>query len=316
MPAGHKKTVTYPLYDDQGKSIFKTEDHRIRLSLTQEVYFDKAWVSCAEQDDYQLTELMPSLADLHYYGYAAYTSVDGKYPGDFCYEDRVAQNHANVVGYYTKYGDVSELLNGADSRYVVMSHGDEIALEFDAADLPELREGWTRDFIFAAKGFYKMARPGRAYAYSVEPLPFYGMREDLSANGVGYYPYDPSPNLFASLIGRLYAKLVWDYPFTLDDAFAIVKTHLIGQVKQAYPEDPELVAYRQTWNTRHVGTFFPSYYADLPPYVNSEGVPLREVEGDWTSHLACLGIPFGDHSLHSNYVRLWMVTTVPVGIGW
>jgi hypothetical protein len=63
-----------------------------------------------------------------------------------------------------------------------------------------------------------------------------------------------------------------------------------------------------------VGTYFPNYYADLPPHVNIEGVPLCEVEGDWTSHLASLGIPFGDHSLHSNYVLVWMVTTIPVGV--
>lgn len=312
MPAGHKKTVTFPLYDDQGISIFKSQDHRIRLSLTQEVYLDKAWVSCAEQADYQLTELMPSLADLHYYGYAAYTSVDGKYPGDFCYEHRVAKNHANVVGYYTKYGDVSELLGRADSRFVVMNHGDEIGLEFDAANLPELKEGWTRDFIFAAKGFYKMARPGRAYAYSVDPLPFYGMREDMSANGVGYYPYDPSPNFFGTLLGRIYAKFVWDYPFSFKDAVAMVKSHLTGKLKNRYPTD--LAEYCQTWNTRHVGTYFPKLYADLPPHVNIEGVPLCEVEGDWTSHLASLGIPFGDHSLHSNYVLVWMTTTIPVGV--
>jgi len=195
---------------------------------------------------------------------------------------------------------------------VVMSHGDEIGLEFDAQDLPGLAEGWTRDYIFAAKGFYKMARPGRAYAYSVEPMPFYGMRADMSAHGVGYYPYDPSPGLVASLIGRLYAKLVWDYPFTFKDALEMVKVHLTGRLQDRYPT--ELVEYRQVWNTRHVGTYFPRAYADLPPHANQEGVPLCEVEGDWTSHLASLGIPFGDHSLHSNYVRVWMTTTIPIGI--
>ncbi|MEO0143220.1 MAG: FlgD immunoglobulin-like domain containing protein, partial [candidate division WOR-3 bacterium] len=45
---------------------------------------------------------------------------------------------------------------------------------------------------------------------------------------------------------------------------------------------------------------------------NLEKVPLTEREGKWPMHLASLGIPFGPHSLYSNYVRLWMVTHNPL----
>ncbi|OGC41758.1 hypothetical protein A2Y85_05260 [candidate division WOR-3 bacterium RBG_13_43_14] len=312
IPAGHQKVVTYPLYDEQGKSVFETDDHRIRLTFTHEVYIDKAWISSAAGTDYHIHELPLIEADLHYYGYAEYSSPDGKYPGDFNYANRVTRNYANVAGYYTRYGDVNPLLDNADDRFAIMNHGDEITLAFESTDIPELPDGWTRDYIFAAKGFYKMARPGRAYAYSVDPLPFRGMRDDLSADGIGYYPYDPSPGLIASLIGRLYAKICWDYPFTLRQAIEIVKRHLSNQIRKKYPDD--LVEYCQQWNTRHVSAYYPLYYADAPPHLNLERVPLCEQDGEWTTHLASLGIPFGDHSLHSNYVRLWLVTTVPVGI--
>lgn len=60
--------------------------------------------------------------------------------------------------------------------------------------------------------------------------------------------------------------------------------------------------------------YFPEYYADLPPHVNLEKVPMGERAGNWTTHLASLGIPFGAHSLHSNYVRVWLVTTQPLGV--
>ena len=102
-------------------------------------------------------------AELHYYGYAAYASEDGKYPGQFDYEHQVIRDYAQIAGYYTRYGDVRELLEGADSRFVIMSHGDEVTLEFDAESLPELPLGWRRSFVLAAKGFYKMARPGRLH---------------------------------------------------------------------------------------------------------------------------------------------------------
>jgi len=311
MPRGHKKTITYPLYDQYGKTIFKSSDHRLRITIYTEVYLDKAWVSCHTADDFRTIELKPEVAELHYYGYADYRSHDDKYPGEYYYGKKGQRDYANVAGYYTKYGNVLPLLDAADSKFVIMCHGDEISLEFGAQKLPKLPDGWKRDFVFATKGFYKMARPGRAYAYSVDPLPFYGMREDMSANGVGYYPYDPGPNLLASLLGRVYGKIVFDYPFSLSDALTMIKAHLTGKVKDKYPE--ELTAYCQEWNTRHVGAYYPDCYADAPPHLNLEKVPLYEDEGEWPTHLASLGIPFGDHSLHSNYVRVLLVTTVPIG---
>gem|GEM_PF-749178 len=312
VPAGHKKVVTYPLYDAQGVSVFKTSDHRVRLTFTQEVYLDKAWVSCFEASDYRTALLQPVNADLHYYGYAAYASVDGKYPGDFEYGNRVIRDYAQIAGYYTRYGDVRELLADADSRFVIMSHGDEVSLEFEASELPRLPHGWQRDFVLAAKGFYKMARPGRAYAYSVDPIPFYGMRDDLAADGGGYYPYDPSPGLLGSLAGRIYARLVYGYPFSLDDAWTMVKNHIAGRQHRTYPAD--LTEYCQMWNTRMHMPYFPNAYADLPPHLNLERVPLDERAGEWPVHLASLGIPFGAHSLHSNYIRVWLVTNGPIGI--
>jgi hypothetical protein len=157
-----------------------------------------------------------------------------------------------------------------------------------------------------------MARPGRAYAYSVDPLPYYGMRNDLAADGVGYYPYDPSPGFFGSLVGRIYARLVWGYPFSLQDAWSLVVSHFTGNVDRNYPA--HLTEYCQQWNTRMQRQYFPNGYADLPPHANLERVPMDERTGQWSTHLASLGIPFGAHSLHSNYVRLWLVTTEPIGV--
>ncbi len=310
IPAGHKKVVTYPLFDENGKSIFKGKDYKIRITFYHEVYLDKAWVATNTDNNYRVVELAPVSADLHYYGSSAYVSDDGKYPGEFDYATKVQVDYTEAAGYYTRYGDVLQLLQDGDSKFVIMKTGDEVKLEFDARNLPPLPDGWKRDFIFAAKGFYKAIRPGRAYAYSVDPLPFYGMRKDLSANGAGYYPYDPAPGLFGSLIGRVYARIVWGYPFSLKDAFAIVKDHITGKVNDKYPA--EYIEYCQAWNTRRVEGYYPAYYANLLPHKNLEKVPLTEKEGKWPMHLASLGIPFGPHSLYSNYVRLWMVTRNPL----
>ncbi len=310
MPAGHKKIVTYPLYDEKGNSIFKGNEHKIRITFYHEVYLDKVWASVNENDTYRISELNPSSADLHYYGYSEYASSDGKYPGEFDYTTKVQVDYVQAAGYYTRYGDVLPLLQKGDNRFVIMKSGDEVKLAFDANNLPELPAGWKRDFIFAAKGFYKAIRPGRAYAYSVDPLPFYGMRADLSANGAGYYPYDPAPGLVSSLAGRIYARIAWGYPFSIKDAFALIRDHITGKVHNKYPA--ELTEYCQAWNTRRTEAYYPAYYANLLPHKNLEKVPLGEQDGKWPMHLASLGIPFGPHSLYSNYVRLWMVTHNPL----
>ncbi|MEO0126695.1 MAG: S8 family serine peptidase [candidate division WOR-3 bacterium] len=310
MPAGHKKVVTYPLFDENGKSIFKSKDHKLRITFYHEVYLDKIWITTDTNNNYRVAELTPISADLHYYGSSAYVSDDGEYPGEFDYATKVQVDYAEAAGYYTRYGDVLTLLQEGDNKFVIMKSGDEIKLTFDAQELPPLPDGWKRDFIFATKGFYKAIRPGRAYAYSVDPLPFYGMRADLSANGVGYYPYDPAPGLFGSLIGRIYARIAWGYPFSLKDAITLIKNHITNKVNNKYPA--ELTEYCQLWNTRRVEGYYPAYYANFLPHKNLEKVPLTEREGKWPMHLASLGIPFGPHSLYSNYVRLWMVTHNPL----
>lgn len=310
MPAGHNKVVTYPLFDEKGKSIFKGKEHKLRITFHHEVYLDKVSVITDREDSYRLYELTPEIADLRYYGNSAYVSADGNYPGEFVYSAKVNVDYAQAAGYYTQYGDVLPLLERGDNRFVIMKSGDEIRLEFDARNLPEIPAGWRRDFVFATKGFYKAIRPGRAYAYSVDPLPFYGMRSDLSVSGAGYYPYDPAPGLLGSLLGRLYAKIAWGYPFSFSDAISLVKKHLTKNIQNKYPSD--LTEYCQAWNTRRVEGSYPASYAKLLPHKNLEKVPLGEKDGQWPLRLASLGIPFGPHSLYSNYVRLWVTTHNPL----
>ena len=43
----------------------------------------------------------------------------------------------------------------SDNKYVIMNAGDEISLKFDASELPKLKPGWSRDFIFYNDGWLK-----------------------------------------------------------------------------------------------------------------------------------------------------------------
>ena len=88
----------------------------------------------------------------------------------------------NLVGDYTRYGDVTPLLIDADNRYVIINAGDEVSLKFDASQVPPLPDGWARDFLFYSDGWLKDGDLNTAHGQTVGPLPFHGMTS---------YPYGP-----------------------------------------------------------------------------------------------------------------------------
>ena len=112
-----------------------------------------------------------------------------KQPERFVYEQvRPLQkwNWNPTPGLYTRYGDVRPLLETVDDLLVIMGSGDELQLRFDATRLPELTEGWKRDFLLFVDGWAKDGDANTAFSQTVEPLPFHGMPQ---------YPY-PAPHAY------------------------------------------------------------------------------------------------------------------------
>jgi hypothetical protein len=64
--------------------------------------------------------------------------------------------------------------------YIIANAGDETTITFDATQLPELKEGWKRDFLIYSVGWVKDGDLNTALGQTVEPLPFHGMSK---------YPY-------------------------------------------------------------------------------------------------------------------------------
>jgi hypothetical protein len=79
------------------------------------------------------------------------------------------QRWRDLEGYYTRYGDVLELLTNVDDRYIITGAGDEIALRFPA--LPEVQKGWKRDFVIIGNGWIKDGDPNTVFSKTVLPLP-------------------------------------------------------------------------------------------------------------------------------------------------
>jgi hypothetical protein len=136
-------------------------------------------------------------AELAFRGYPQ--QIEGKRPGDpLTYNyDRNSQTGPffHERGLYTRYGDVTPLLQKVDDQFVVFGTGEDIDLEFSAAALPAPRKGWVRDYFFYANGFVKDMDFYEASPYTVEALPFHGMssypvpapeREKISASQAKY----------------------------------------------------------------------------------------------------------------------------------
>ncbi|HJX72446.1 MAG TPA: FG-GAP-like repeat-containing protein, partial [Bacteroidales bacterium] len=153
FPMGKDKTV---IADLSGK--IPAFDSRIRIRTNMEIYWDHIFFTNNNIDaPIQLKKLKPSSADLHYRGFSRSYRKGGRYGPHWFDYDRVTTDPKwrDLVGNYTRYGDVLPLLTEADDMYIIKNAGDETTIEFSAEELPELPEGWKRDFLIHSVGWVK-----------------------------------------------------------------------------------------------------------------------------------------------------------------
>jgi hypothetical protein len=84
---------------------------------------------------------------------------------------------SNASGYFTKYGNVTELLIEADDMYVIGMQGDNVTLKFPTTGLPQLEDGMERSvFLYVASWFKDPpGNWGYGFEFTVDPLPFRNM---------------------------------------------------------------------------------------------------------------------------------------------
>ena len=182
IPAGKNKTIVVDL---TGK--FLSADRQVKISTDMQIYWDSAFFTVGEPDvPMQITELPPHSADLHYRGFSEMYRPTPHAPHLFNYEKVLKDAQwRDLAGNYTRFGDVTPLLQRIDDMYVILNAGDEMTVEFDAAQLPPLKDGWVRDFILYSDGWDKDGDINTFFSQTAEPLPFH----DMSA-----YPYPEGEN--------------------------------------------------------------------------------------------------------------------------
>ncbi|MDX1639909.1 MAG: hypothetical protein R3281_18255, partial [Balneolaceae bacterium] len=174
FPAGKTKTVLINLSDLPTETV----PNRVRLATNMEIYWDRIrWGVAAPDVQLKTTDLLPDVAELRYRGFSELHR-----PGRFSPELPDYQNIASttpqwidLVGYYTRFGEVNELVEEIDDRYVIMNAGDELLFTFKAPPPPP--EGWERDFVLVGDGWVKDGDYNTGHSETVIPLPYHGMTD-------------------------------------------------------------------------------------------------------------------------------------------
>jgi Tfp pilus assembly protein PilF len=174
FPAGKLKTVVLDL-----NNIFRPgAPRRLRLRTNMEIYWDRLeWAEALPETTFKAQQIALSSAELRYRGFSKFSQADDSSPElpDYNQFEGTAQKWRDMVGYYTRRGDVRELLEKIDDRMVITCAGDELRLKFAA--LPAPPAGWTRDYIMVGDGWIKDGDLNSTFSKTVLPLPYHGLKD-------------------------------------------------------------------------------------------------------------------------------------------
>ncbi|HKP82984.1 MAG TPA: FG-GAP-like repeat-containing protein [Pyrinomonadaceae bacterium] len=180
FPAGRKKICLFDLTD-----VFKSGiPRRLRLRTNLEVYWDSLeWAVGIPNAQLKTLRLDPEVADLHYRGYSVINQKDDSSPEvpDYNRLSSSRQIWRDLIGYYTRFGDVRELLKQADDRYVIMNAGDEMSFRFAAPPSPP--SGWVRDYVIVGDGWIKDGDYNSTFSGTVLPLPYHAKNKYITPPG-------------------------------------------------------------------------------------------------------------------------------------
>ena len=173
FPGGKTKTIAMELK----RELFSKNDFRARFVTNMEFYWDAVWFTLDEpQPDFHVQSLSLNGADLHYRGFSRISHQKHFAPDFYDYHDVSTTPHWPAMkGGFTRYGNVTELIEQGDDQLVIMGAGDEMTLRFQVPE-NDPPEGWVRQYLLHNIGWDKDADLNTVLGESVEPLPYRGIR--------------------------------------------------------------------------------------------------------------------------------------------
>ena len=173
FPSGKNKTILIDLTNVFGRAM----PRRARLRTNMEIYWDSLeWAAGKPETETRTERLYPATAELRFRGFSEMSQVNKSSPETPAYDKLAgsAQRWRDLTGYYTRFGDVSDLLNSVDDRYVIANAGDELLLRFGA--LGPTPDGWVRDYVLIGNGWIKDGDCNSMFSKTVLPLPWRAQR--------------------------------------------------------------------------------------------------------------------------------------------
>jgi hypothetical protein len=180
FPAGRKKICLFDL-----TNVFRPgTPRRVRLRTNLEIYWDSIeWAQGSPDAQLRITRIAPASADLHYRGYSVMNQANPSSPEtpDYNHMEGSKQRWRDLVGYYTRYGDIRELLAHVDDRYVIMNSGDEMTFRFPEQLPPPA--GYVRDYVITGDGWIKDGDYNSTFGKTVLPLPYHAKNQYTTPPG-------------------------------------------------------------------------------------------------------------------------------------
>jgi len=190
FPAGKDKTILIDLAGLFSSLSTGSSGPRIlRLSTNLEIFWDRlGWAIGRPDVKLELRKLPLKTADLQFRGFSVTAQKDPSTPERPRYVvEGVAARWLDLEGFHTRFGDVRELLQQVDDRYVIMNAGDELRVTFPEAPPPGA--GLVRDFVLVGDGWEKDGDYNTVASRTVLPLPTHA--SPAYVNGSGRLEDDP-----------------------------------------------------------------------------------------------------------------------------
>ncbi len=180
FPAGRKKICLFDL-----AGVFRPNTpRRLRLRTNLEIFWDSLeWARGLPDTQSTTVRINPEVADLHYRGYSVIDKPNASSPEvpEYNQMSSSKQIWRDLIGYYTRFGDVRDLLQKVDDRYVIMNAGDEMSFRFQ--EQPPPPAGWVRDYVLMGDGWIKDGDYNSTFSKTVLPLPYHAKQQYETAPG-------------------------------------------------------------------------------------------------------------------------------------
>ena len=272
---------------------FKTNDYRVRVTFgTLNVnYFA---IDTSPQVPFAVHTYHPTKADLQFQGF---TDMDKTYYYNHDYSKISSTPNALFVdqsGNFTKYGDVSPLLQSTNDQFVVMHYGDAMDVEFPYV---APAEGLERSYILNNNALYKHATNDNIgdLGKTVDPLPYQGMTKyDTSTT----YPLTPENSDYLKTWNtRVILGSVTSHGSTVINSYSTTNVNGNSFVGGLVGNNNKEI--RGSYATGHVTCFY-YYCGGLVGQSESNGIIKNSYEtgdltagSDYTYHGGLVGMNYG-----------------------